>query len=154
MSISDRRYHRCFPPLTFWRASLELRKYSLSCWLPKTSQDLLFVLADKWQQMEPSMCPVSSKRLHPQRKGCALQHCAGCSPVIHVTVTIGKRGFGKALDAEGKCHPHFFYRRASFTHNFSSCCLRPASGLRCFASLDFSWPSVERSYYLENLYCH
>lgn len=44
-----------------------------------------------------------------------LQHCAGCSSVTHVTVTIGKRGFGKALDAEGKRHPHFFYRRASFS---------------------------------------
>lgn len=93
-----------------------------------------------WSQQRD--CTLSERDVPLQH--CAGCYCAVCSSAINVTVTISKRGFGKAPDAEGKCHPHSIYRRASFTHSFLSCCLRPASGLRCLASLNFSWPSVER----------
>ena len=103
--FSDWSYHRCFPPLTLWEGYLELWKYSLSCWLPKTSQGPLFVLAGGWHQVGWHMRPGSLERWQNQKRDELLQHDVGCSSVIRSTVIVDKRRFGKALSVEGKTPP-------------------------------------------------
>lgn len=103
--FSDCRYHRCFPPLTLWEGYLELWKYRLSCWLARTSRGPIFVLADRWRQVEWRMRPGSLGRVQLQERDEPIQHHVGCSSVIRSTVTVAKRRFGKALSVEGKTPP-------------------------------------------------